>query len=450
MKTLIKILTILLFIPSLTYAQLEYHNWIFGDNVDFDPSENITGITFMTESGDPEYLNVKVSYYRDTSFYFLTKEGSASLSSQDGRLEYHTVDNGIVSFKLDTIVYDEDNTIVSMKEDTVIIEDSKLDGNLSGTQHVCIVRIGSKIIRIATSSHFDDINPDLNILKQDLTYVTIETERNEFKLSAKKNIKKAYGGESIAIIKDFESNSFYLIGNDRIEKQYYLFKYDIDSDSFIPKDTILSYMEPQMTEDGRTVLLGTIKVSQNGKFIVSTLRGSHNGIEVLKFNRELEKLELVKTFTDNEVIGDYLIKYSGDFSSNSEHFYLKGSKYFHVITNFSEIQNLRIKRVSEEIIGGDFGLQLAPNGKIYLVIANQNYLSSIENPNDINNFQYIEKSVSLHETQGKWGFPNIPTTYYFQVSTDIDSMEVCIGDEINIETETLNEPADAEYIWTNP
>ncbi|MFA7326022.1 MAG: T9SS type A sorting domain-containing protein [Candidatus Kapaibacterium sp.] len=452
MKTVLKILIILLFIPTISYAQLEYHNWVYGDNIDLDPGENITGITFLTESGDPEYLNIGVSFDRDTSYYFRTDEGSACLSDTNGILRYQTVRNGILSFK--------NNTIESLKEDTVIIDGSKLDGSFGGSQYVSIASTGDKIVRIATSSIYQT--------QKDLTYVVISTEDGKLKISNKKVIKKDYGSESIAIIKEFDSNSFYLVANDKLEKLYYLYKYDIATESFIAKDTIESFMDVDV-RNGKPILMGTIKVSPNGKFIVCTNADSYNGIEVLKFDSETEQLELIKTFNDNDSEGGYIRKYSGEFSPNSKHFYLIGSKsYMYAITNFRDSDNLYIKKVAYVDYNNNWSdhrtqFLLGPNERIYFSDNDGNsydggkdYISALENPNNINDIRFIRESVVLPNTSSNSsgpnfeGFPNIPTTYYFQVSIDIDSMEVCIGDEIFVETNTLNEPEVVEYIWTAP
>ena len=434
MKTLLNILTILLFIPSMSYSQLEYHNWIFGDNSYYGPGENITGITFMTESGEPEYYNHIIPFGFDTTIYLQTNEGSASLSNQLGELEYHSVSNGIIS----------------LNESIIVIDDSKFDGDRSGTQCISLVRVGNLVIRIAMSSLSDHVDPNPDFAKQDLTYTLLSESEGKLEISEKKVVKKEYGSESFTIIKDFESNSFYLIANDRIEQLYYLYKYDIETESFILKSTISSFMKQDKQTNGRLYLKGTIRVSPNSKFIVSTIATNSIGIEIIKFNRDTESLELLKTFNDYDKIGINLSQYSGEFSPNSEHFYMKGYKYYYAITNFSEIDSIKIKKVSDELPGGRRSFQLGPNGKIYIINDSENYLSSIENPNNIDDFQFIEKAVDLRATRGRWGFPNIPTTYYFQVSTDIDSLEVCRGDQIKVGIETLNEPADAEYIWTAP
>ncbi len=458
MKTLLKIIIALLFVPCLSFAQLEYHNWIYGDNIDQDPGENLTGITFMAESGDPEYMNIRVSFGRDTSYYFRTDEGSACLSNSDGILQYHTVRNGLLSFKNDNIVSDIYKANKELKEDAVIIDVPKLDGSFGGSQYVSLVPAGGKTVRIATSSNYQ--------LQQDLTFVIISSENSKLKISDKKVIKNNYGNESIAVIKDFDTNTFYLVANDKLEKVHYLYKYDVATESFIVKDKIDSFMEVA-ARNGEPILMGTIKASPNGKFIVVTNADSYNGVEVLKFDRSTEKLELIKTFNDDDAEGKYIRKYTGEFSHDSKHFYMVGdNSNIIVITNFSDVDNLQIKQVAYINYNNNWSdhrtqFLLGPNGKIYFSDndgtqsdGDRDYLSAIENSNDLSNIKFVRESVILPNTSSNSsghnfeGFPNIPTSYYFQVSTPSDSIIICEGDEIYIELETLNEPEVVEYIWT--
>ena len=72
-----------------------------------------------------------------------------------------------------------------------------------------------------------------------------------------------------------------------------MYKYDVEAESFIAKDTIDSFMEVAV-RNGKPILMGAIKASPNGKFIVSTNADSYNGVEVIKFDRSTEKLELIK------------------------------------------------------------------------------------------------------------------------------------------------------------
>jgi hypothetical protein len=442
----------------VSFAQLEYHNWIYGDNIVLDPGENLTGITFMAESGEPEFMNIRVSFNRDTSSYFRTDEGSACLSNTDGILQYHTARNGILSFKNDKIVTDIYKANKELKEDAVIIDVSNLDGSFGGSQYVSLVPAGEKTVRISTGSNYQS--------QQDLTFVTISTENGKLKISDKKIIKKNYGNESIAVIKDFDTNTFYLVTNDKLEKLHYLYKYDVATESFIAKDTIDSFMEVAV-RNGEPILMGAIKASPNGKFIVSTNADSYNGVEVIKFDRNTEKLELIKTFNDDDVEGNYIRKYTGEFSHDSKHFYMIGNdSYIIAITNFSDDNNLHIQQVAYINYNNNWSdhrtqFLLGPNGKIYFSDndgtysdGDKDYLSAIENSNDLSNIKFVRESVVLPNTSNNSsghnfeGFPNIPTSYYFQVSIPSDSIIICEGEEINIEVETLNEPEIVEYIWT--
>ncbi len=51
---------------STCFAQLEYHNWLFGTHGYFGKNY-LNGITFMTDTGSPEFLNIELPYNIDSA-----------------------------------------------------------------------------------------------------------------------------------------------------------------------------------------------------------------------------------------------------------------------------------------------------------------------------------------------------------------------------------------------
>ncbi len=346
--------------------------------------------------------------------------------------------------------YSGDRTLISFNPDSIISEKILFPVRIVYPQSNSIAIINNKTIVIRTMPIINEGSSAIHNIVKELSHFVISKINGSISISDRKIIKEKYASKSINVIKDFESESFYLIAHDRIEGKYYLYKYDIDNETFVGKDTLTSELE-HLTEFNKKYNLGyrsPLKVSPNGKYIVSMIWNEHTRLEVLEFNRQTEKLEIIKTFNESFFP---IRKQSGEFSQNGNHFYLFG-RYIFALTDFNSPENLNIRQVSDQRVdfgGHDDHVQLGPDGNIYKPEEND-YMSVLKNTNDLDKVEFVRDVIDMHKTSGDYLIPNIPVTYYYQIEVDKDSLELCIGDSLYVETTSLNEPEDTEYIWTAP
>jgi hypothetical protein len=189
--------------------------------------------------------------------------------------------------------------------------------------------------------------------------------------------------------------------------------------------------------------------------------------EILKFDEQTETIEFINSIELELEEGEYISSASGEFSMNSEHYYIGGSSLF-AFTNFNDLENITLKKVLDNFSSRSTSFyQLGPNNKIYInnyIRKKYNdleldryyeywYISEISNVNDIDNVTYEAEALKIDSTHrgGQLHYlPNIPTTYYYNLMTNIDSIEICIGESLFVQNTTVNEPYWIEYYWTAP
>ncbi len=447
MKKILYILTFLITVSNC-FSQYEYHNWVFGET----NQNHYKAITFLTEDGFPKFKRIytpEIKYLDGNDERTYVFGGNTLISDSQGIPEYSTDYNSILSFS----------------PDTAVIYNYTVGAGLGyGPQTRCIVNVENETVIIATKTHLQVRNGVRNLSLEDLYFRVITEENGIINVSWKDAIKKDFGGASIEIIKDKFSNSFYLIAHDRIENKYYLYKYMGNKFKLLNElESEVKFLENFNPRD----LTRPLKVSPNGKFIVSTIMSEELTYEILKFDRQKETIEVIKFIKLDLEEGEDLITGSGEFSMNSEHYYTSG-KSLYAITNFNDLESVALKKVLEKIDYDQYNFyQLGPNGKIYMnnqIRENYNdseldryynygFISEISNVNDINNITYKAKALrvdSIYKGGHLHYLPNIPTTYYFQLMTNIDSLEVCAGDSIFIQNTTVNEPYWTKYEWRAP
>jgi len=409
MKKTLYILTFLIILTT-SYSQKEYYNWYFG---------NGAGITFNTPDEEPIFLEGNLSS---------TLENTAIISNSNGELLFYSANN---------CLYDKDKDILC-DVDTVA-------GHRSLAQGSVIVPIDSNtFIRIGNSylSNYDSAP---------LTYLIFNNENNSFQIENHDTILKNYISENVLVIKDFNSKSFYLVVNDRYQSFYKLFKYEINSKSF----RMIQSLPSKFIVDNNTGIQpgGYLKSTISGKYIASFHVSF--GVELLEFDNLEEKLSFKSIIARNPNLNNRYIYYSGEFSPNEEYLYFVtpsiNSNYLSRVKtsddNLSpEVENLF--NVNKNVIGP---FLLGPNSKIYFPSETSNYLSSIEKPNNATNVEYIAKSVNLKTTGTRYSLPNIPTTYYNPYYIYLlDSIQVCMGKQIQFKIELYLPFKVTNYVWSGP
>jgi type IX secretion system substrate protein len=393
MKTLI-LLIIFVLISSSLFSQKEYHNWYFGDSA---------GVTFNAPDGEPIALGGNLS---------TVEEGTSIISDSLGNIKYFSADN---------CLYNSNRRI--------ICDDDIIPGHYSMTQGSLLLYIGSdRFLRIGF-----DYSGDVKFLifEEDKANDSIIVQKN-------KRLIKGFNGENLLVIRDFNSNSFYLLLHDRNIKEYILFKFDMDLLDFEELSRTKSEFKANSVNNTR---IGYLKSSLDGRHIASFIY--EQGIELLEFDNE--ELRIVKSF---QFIDERF--YSGEFSPNGDYLY-----YFtQYNTKLSYISGFKtndyvINQISNssDPKSGDGPFLLGPNRKIYIDYGN--YLSSISNPDSINDIQYIAEDVDLLRGITNTSLPNIPTTFYNLLFVT-DSISICLGETLHFTSELYAPFKDTIYSWTGP
>jgi hypothetical protein len=406
MKKVLYILTFILLTTSVL-SQKEYHNWVFGDSC---------YITFDTPSGNPEFVKpLAVSTFENTSV----------ISNNIGELQY---------FSFENYIYNSDNELIY----------DKADGNNSSTQGGCIFQISeNRFIRVG-SNFSKDFNTQTN-----LSYNYITKNSDNTIVSEKIVIDSTHNTEALHLFRSKLIESVYLVTLDILddnEKGLLLYKFSNNSFKLIQEFRLNHNLD---------ISQSFIKYSMINNLIAITYP-KENKIQFLRFDPKKEKVQQI--ISDLNL--DLQVRIWGiEFSPNGDFLYCSAGSNLEV--NFFRIEGLHsIQNVDLSInylndlnnninSNGSYGILLGPNRKIYLAPQGKNYLTSIENPDSRNGLKLIEKAVSLNDTKARLGLPNIPTSFYDFYDFK-DSIVVCLGEDILLESNMNFEYDDTTYVWSGP
>ena len=405
-----KIHIIILFIvlPSTLFSQREYHNWYFGDK---------SGITFNTPNEEPKILYGNLSW---------AIENTSIISDYGGNLLYYSTIN---------CIYDIDRKIFCDK-DTIA-------GDWSSSQGSVLVSIDTNtFVRIGCNFKSDDLSAPTP-----LSFIVFQNKNENFQILKHDTIMVNYNSENIMVMKDFNSNSFYLVVNDRYESIYNLYKYDMTSQSFNLLQTLPSKFIFKMED--RIATTGFLKSSLSGKLLASF----HHmlGIEIIEFDNEKEKLNF-KSIIRNEVSKDNMDFYSGEFSPNGDYLFFtnrgENTNYLSRITIPIDNSQPQIDNLFE-INNFISNLLLGPNFKIYFAGLTATHFTSLETPNNQYDIGFKLKSLDMYNTISTLSFPNIPTTYYNLLKLS-DTTFACLNRVVQFKSELYAPFKDTIYSWTGP
>ena len=400
MKKTLYILTFLLFVTT-TYSQKEYHNWYFGDSA---------GVTFNTPDEEPIFLDGNLS---------ISQEGTSIVSDSAGNLKFYSVDN---------CLYNNNRKI--------LCDDDKVPGQSYWTQGTVLLTIEENKFILIGIRRYGDVR--FTIFSEDKTKDGITIHKN-------KRILKDYRGENLLVIRDFNSNSFYLILHDRSRDIYLLYKFNMRYLEFEEISKTKSNFNLKKLGDRQ----GYLKSSLDGRYLASFIY--EEGIELLEFKNEI--IKVIKGFEDPNIKF-----YSGEFSPNGKYLFFNTGDYSRKDTSIKFISgfrtnNFKINQINIDSYPRQYGsFLLGPNKKIYMTTIGNNSrgLYTIGQPDSINNIQF--RGAVGFKSYTNWGhtsLPNIPTTYYNLLNAP-DTITVCEGESIQFTSELIAPFKDTIYSWTGP
>jgi hypothetical protein len=414
------ILVFLVFHSAELIGKNEALNWYFGDKA---------VLTFNTPDGNPIPLNGSM---------LSTLEGCSSISDTNGNLLLYTDGVG---------VWNKKHELLNPKQ--------ILFGHYSSSQSALIVQKPKSnniyyIFTVDAGEYVENIDTSL-YENRGLNYSIVDMSLN--------------GG--LGAITDYNI----LIAKPVTEKLSSVFHQN-GSDIWILSHEWASknYLAVLLTEEGikQTVLsegainhsgdperyIGCMKAAPNGKYVVTTVQGLSN-FEISEFD-DLSGIvkNSLKISTDNRVEN-----YGIEFSPSSKLLYIAdyAKKTLHQfdIANFdtSSIRSSETLIYKDTVSHSLGGLQIAPNGRIYLALNQRKHLACIMNP-DIKGEEcnFVYESVYLFDDYGiksRHGLPNLNQSYY-RFKGEIDYTYTCQGDPLILKSKVNSDFKDLVYKWTTP
>jgi len=191
--------------------------------------------------------------------------------------------------------------------------------------------------------------------------------------------------------------------------------------------------------DGWTNAIGQIKANINGTKIATTLY-KLNKIDLLNFDKSTGILS--NCFSSNDT---YNLNYFGiEFSTNSNYLYVSNCELSSVHSKLYQFDITQTNPFENPVLlsSGEYGsgagmahLQIAPNGKIYVVDDLNPYLGVINEPNKLGlDCDYQEQAVYLEGKKARRGLPNLfyYKGFHFITGSEKDT-SICEGDSIYLE-----------------
>lgn len=379
--------TVCLYVSPKTHAQGEANNWYFGINA---------GLTFNTIP--PTAL---------TNGALATSEGCATISDPAGNLIFYT-----------------DGIFVWNRNHVLMPNGTGLAGHPSSAQSGIIVpKPGS-----STRYYIFTTNavPPINFCYSEVD-MTLNGGLGDVVPGTKNTLLYSGSAEKITAVKHGNGLYYWVIGREQTNRNYRAFLVDCNGVNTPP---VIS----QGTINGET--WGYLVASPDGSRLASASTGG--GFEIGNFNNLTGVVTNPLFLSNLNYAGFSGGNYGVAFSPNGNVLYGTG------ITNWALVQwDLTAANIpaSETFIaytngGGTIrptyhggGMQLAPDGKIYMTDCNLPSLSVINNPNVLGlgcNFQ--PSVINLQGRQSVLGLPPFVQTFFDTASYGINHARICFGD----------------------
>ncbi|WP_317898104.1 T9SS type A sorting domain-containing protein [Aurantibacillus circumpalustris] len=368
-----------------SFAQNEFSKWYFGRH---------TGLDFMTSP--PSVINHTT---------LNTFEGSASAADAAGNLLFYT-----------------DGSIVWNKQQLVMANGTGLFGNGSTVQSSLIVKQpGNSTIYYVFTLAFQGTSDGLRYSLVDMSLaaglgsVTAKNIPISTPCTEQLNgVRHCNGVDMWIVTHEFNNNNFrsFLLNSSGL--------------NLTPVLSSIGPAPPTFTPNNSAYGQGTIKLSPNGKKLGLTFYNGSNNSEVALFDFD-KSTGIVSNYLS--LITSTVNHYGCEFSGDGTKFYTgtsNGTSSSVFQWDLCASSNTLIHASKTTVANPAFShsqFQLAPNGKIYIVITNSQTLAAIENPNLLGiACNYTPMALSMSTGSNGAGLPNFfggafrsppPYTYTF-------------------------------------
>ncbi len=416
-NTTLFIILLLLCSSNFCFSQNEKLNWYFGQ---------YAGISFPSLTGQP------VALLNGAMF---ASEGAAVTSDDKGNLLFYT--NGLTIWN---------------KNHKEMPNGTKLNGHFSSSQAAVIVPnpANKNLYYVFTVTAFEQDKLE----NYGLQYSTVDLskdgwngdviEKNHFLFGETAEritgTGHANGRDFWVVVHELGTNCFL---------SYLVTEKGVDT---VPVRTCIGAPYPSYA----LTVVGYMKISQDGKKLASVNNHSLIGFDAFDFDNATGKLSNPLSINVSQENSQF---YGLEFSPDSRKLYLSDpsiGKLFRYDISKWDIDSIRS---SEQLISDDralplYGLQLAPNGKIYCSTPQSYALSVINQPND-DTYQYEQRTLSLKGRISQSGLPNFisgtitPANIPLEVSIQAPKF-VCEGDSLKLSVLSNSNLSYASVEWIGP
>jgi gliding motility-associated-like protein len=352
------LLVIFFFISLFSYAQGEANIWYFGEKA---------GLDF--NSGSPVAL---------TDGQMITHEGCATISNATGQLLFYT-----------------DGVSIWNKNHQIMSNGTGLLGNDSSTQSAIIVPKpnSSTIYYVFTtaSSGFDG-----------LYYSEVDMSLNSGlgDINSNKNIRLVSPTcEKLTAIK--KGDGFWVVTHGYLNNSF--FAYSV-TDLGVNLTPVISNTGDIVDYD----FTGYLKISPDGKKMINCSGWSKT---------ELFDFDSSTGIVTNpiQILLNRDSSYGAEFSPSGDVLYIANGNIYQFDLKASDIPST-IKKINFGSSANNLildALQIAPNGKIYGTVMDQNYVCAINNPDVLDSgCNFVLNAVSLGTGKGRIGLPQFIQSYF--------------------------------------
>ena len=401
----IYLLLLCLALSTFTFAQKETNNWVFGIN------------NWMDFNTDP----VTVDFI--PNFGFFGERNTVSMSDEEGNLLFYSDGSSI---------FDKNHNIMP---------NGFIQANNSATHPIFVIpKPGSD------HSYYMIINSN-GFASSFLSWIEIDLTLNGGFGDVVPNVGEVLlddpSGKITAVLHS-NLNDIWVVSHEFNSNNYHAW---LATENGISNTPVISSVGSDLLSSNIDSGNGQIKTSHNGNQIVTANRGI-NTVEIFNFDRGLGTL--YNPIILNNFFGPYGIELSptGRYlyvSQDGENFQQELIQLDLFFNNINDIAN------SAQVIGNPFsfasagGLQLAPDGKIYLTNTFDFSLATINEP-DLSgiNAEFDAFGVFLNSGEVLFGLPSFFHKYFQTSYFSYDGF--CSGGMTSFEIESFDTPIDS-VLW---
>ena len=383
------------------YSQKETYNWYFGKNA---------GIVF-----DGTSLPVGLS-----GSVMNTAEACSSISDKNGNLLFYT--NGVNAW---------DNTNVMMPNST----SPNLMGNPSTSQTLIVQQPGNDSLYYIFTN---DQQASANGFRYSIVNMKLRSGMGEVEL-ASKNISPTPGGlttEKVTAVKHRNKKDVWVIiheWNSNVFRAYLL----TDTGLNAPVNSSVGPVHTGGAGNGNAI--GNMKASPDGCHLALAIRDSVN-FELFDLNNATGVLSNPRWILPPTASATAPGSYGVEFSPDGNFLYgtCSPSTGIRQIYQF-DLLNLANKNLLATGAGVGTGLQLGPDGRIYISQNTSACLGVINNPNEPGAAcNYVPSQVALPSGTCLSGLPGFVQSYFNTFTFSLANQNGCKGDSVHFHTSTCD------------